>query len=337
MKIPSKPRKPVVAVVVLAAVGLLAWRFLVAGAEPSDGLFASGSVEATEALVGFQRAGRIESVPVREGDMVRSGQVLAQLDTTELQTRRRQALAQAAAARAQLAQLESGARPEEVAQARAEAEGAASRTANALRELQRAQTLFDAGVISRQDYESTRTAAEVAESQRRQAQEQLNLVRKGPREEEIAAQRARLAHAEAAVAEIDAALDDATVRAPFDGVVTVQHREAGEVVSPGLPAITLRNHQDRWVRIYVPGNRIATVRLGTPAVITTDTYPRKEYRGTVSFIASEAEFTPKTVQTQEERVKLVYAVKVRVTDDPAFDLKPGMPADVRLEVADDAR
>jgi HlyD family secretion protein len=337
MKIPSKPRKTVVAVVVLTAVGLLAWRFLVAGAEPSDGLFASGSVEATEALVGFQRTGRIESVPVREGDVVRAGQVLAQLDTTELQARRRQALAQVAGARAQLGQLESGARPEEVAQARAEAEGASSRTAHALREFQRAQALFDAGAISRQDYESARTAAEVAESQRRQAQEQLNLVQKGPREEEIAAQRARLAHAEAAVAEIDAALEEATVRAPFDGIVAVQHREAGEVVAPGLPAISLRNHQDRWIRIYVPGNRIAAARVGTPAVITTDTYPRKEYRGTVSFIASEAEFTPKTVQTQEERVRLVYALKVRIEDDPAFDLKPGMPADVRLEVADDAR
>lgn len=337
MRIPTKPRKPMLAVVLLAAVGLLAWRILIAGAEPSDGLFASGSVEGTEALIGFQRAGRIEAVPVREGDMVRSGQVLAQLDTTEMQARRRQALAQVAAARAQLAQLESGARPEEIAQAHAGTEGAVSRAANSQRDLERAQTLFDAGVISRQDYESTRTAAEVAGSQLRQVQEQLELVRKGPREEEVAAQRARLAQAEAAVAEIDAALEDATVRAPFEGIVTVQHREAGEIASPGLPAITLLDHQERWVRIYVPENRLAAVRLGTPAMVTTDTYAGKEYRGTVSFIASEAEFTPKTVQTQEERVKLVYAAKVRITDDPSFDLKPGMPADVRLEVPDDPR
>jgi HlyD family secretion protein len=124
-----------------------------------------------------------------------------------------------------------------------------------------------------------------------------------------------------------------TVRSAFDGVVTVRHREPGEVVPAGSPVLTVMNRDDRWVKIYVPETRIGAVRLGLEAEITTDTFPGKTYGGTVSFIASEAEFTPKTVQTSEERVKLVYAVKVTVAGDPSFDLKPGMPADVRLALA----
>jgi HlyD family secretion protein len=115
--------------------------------------------------------------------------------------------------------------------------------------------------------------------------------------------------------------------------VTVRHREPGEVVPAGSPVLTVMNRDDRWVKIYVPETRIGAVRLGLEAEITTDTFPGKTYGGTVSFIASEAEFTPKTVQTSEERVKLVYAVKVTVAGEPSFDLKPGMPADVRLALA----
>ncbi|HEY9427838.1 MAG TPA: HlyD family efflux transporter periplasmic adaptor subunit, partial [Gemmatimonadaceae bacterium] len=102
----------------------------------------------------------------------------------------------------------------------------------------------------------------------------------------------------------------------------------------GSPVLTIMNPGDRWVRIYVPENRLAAVKLGTPAAISSDTYRDKVYPGEVTFIAREAEFTPKTVQTTEERVKLVYAVKVRVTGDTTNDLKPGMPADVQLAAAE---
>jgi HlyD family secretion protein len=121
------------------------------------------------------------------------------------------------------------------------------------------------------------------------------------------------------------------VQAPFRGVVTVRHHEPGEILSAGSPVVTLLDRDDRWVTIYVPETRIGAVRLGQPAGIVSDTFPDHRYPGEVSYIASEAEFTPKTVQTREERVKLVYAVKVRVTGDPDYQLKPGMPADVTLE------
>jgi HlyD family secretion protein len=129
---------------------------------------------------------------------------------------------------------------------------------------------------------------------------------------------------------MDAMLANSEIRSPFDGVVSVKDREIGETVSPGAPVLTVTNMNDRWVRIYIPETRIGAVHLGQGATISADTYKGRTYRGAVSFIASEAEFTPKNVQTQDERVKLVYAVKVRITGDATYDLKPGIPADVQL-------
>jgi len=161
----------------------------------------------------------------------------------------------------------------------------------------------------------------------------LHILQAGTRHEKIDVQRAQVVQVQAAIKPIDAALDNMVLLAPMDGIVTLRHREPGATVGPGAPVFTLMNPADRWVRIYVPENRVGQVRLGTPAAITTDSFPGKTYPGEVVFIASQAEFTPKTVQTTEERVKLVYAVKVRVSGDSGFELKPGMPADVRLDGA----
>jgi HlyD family secretion protein len=118
-------------------------------------------------------------------------------------------------------------------------------------------------------------------------------------------------------------------------MVTIRHREPGESVSPGLPVLTVMDPEDRWVRIYVREDRIGEVSLGQTATISSDTYSDRTYSGEVVFIASEAEFTPRNVQTTEERVKLVYAVKVRITGDPSHDLKAGIPADVVLQGAEE--
>jgi HlyD family secretion protein len=294
-------------------------------------LSASGTVEATEARIGFQASGRIETVGAREGDAVAAGAVLAELDRAETEARRQQASAQAAAARAFLRELERGSRPEEIAQGRSALAAAAERVRDAQRDLDRTKALFEGGAVSREAFDKARLTLDLAQSQHDQAREQVTILETGPRREKIDAQRAQLAQAEAAVRVIDATLAAMTIRAPFDGVVTVRHREPGEIVAAGSPVLTIMNPDDRWVRIYVPETRIGAVRVGQAATITTDTFPEKTYRGEVSVISTEAEFTPKTVQTTEERVKLVYAVKVRVTGDPARDLKPGMPADVGLD------
>ncbi len=330
----SKRRRVVIAVVVLVVIAVTLW-FGVLRNDGPEVVIASGTVEATEADLGFQAPGRIERIDVREGDRVVAGRELAWLDRIELQARRQAAEAQADAARAVLAELERGFRAEEIAQGRAALRAAEQRVSDATRDLERAQRLFDGGAVSQQMLDRAETAHELALADLESVREALQILETGPREERIAAQRAALAQAEATVAQIDATLDFAVVRAPFDGLITVRHREPGETVAAGTPVLTLMNPDDRWVRIYVRADEVGRINIGHPATITGDAYSDRTYDGRVVFIASEAEFTPRNVQTTEERVKLVYRVKVQIVGDASFDLKPGLAADVRLLTEED--
>jgi HlyD family secretion protein len=322
-------------VVVLLVAGVLAYvfrdRLPWRAAPPESGLTASGTVEATEAQLGFPVAGRIEAVMAREGDRVEAGNELARLDRSEALARRDEALSRIESARAVLRDVELGSRTEEVEQARAARDAAETRLEDSKRDLERSRTLHTGGAIPKEALDKAQLGVELAEKELERATEQLRLLEAGPRRERIEAQRAALTQAEASLRAIDAVLDQMTLEAPFDGLITVRNREPGEAVGPGAPVLTLLNPDDRWVRIYVREDRIGEVRVGASASIRCDTFPGKTYEGEVRFIAPEAEFTPKNVQTAEERVRLVYAVEVRITEDPEGDLKPGMPADVRLD------
>jgi HlyD family secretion protein len=315
---------------VVGVVAMGTWLALRGGDVGAEGVVASGTVEATDADLGFLVAGRVLLVDVGEGDAVTNGAELARLDTRELDAGLAGARAQLDAVEARLSELERGARPQEVVTAEAAVRSAATRAEEARLERERAVTLFAGGAISRQALDRAEAALEVAASALEQAGEQLALVQEGPRTETIRAQRAATEQARANVARAEAALAYAVITAPFDGVVTERHREAGETVSPGAPVLTLLDPSDRWVRIYVREDQMGLVRLGLPAEIASDTYPDRVYSGEIVFIGSEAEFTPRNVQTAEERIKLVYPVKVRITGDPDFELKPGVPADVTL-------
>ena len=329
----NKGRRIAIAIITLVAIGA-ALRFTVFSSGAADSIIASGTVEATEADLGFQSVGRIDYIAVREGDRVEGGDELASLDRAELQARRRAAQAQSNAARARLEELERGFRAEEVAQGRAALRAAEQRMNDALRDMGRTRRLYEGGAVSQQVLDNHETAYELAKADYEGSVEQLRLLETGPRQERIAAQRAVLAQAEAAVAQIDATLDFAVIRAPYAGLITVRHREPGETVPPGAPVLTLMNPNDRWVRIYVREDLVGHIGLGQRASITADADPKRDYDGEVVFIASEAEFTPRNVQTTQERVKLVYRVKVRITGDPEFDLKPGLAADVRIQEPD---
>jgi len=302
----------------------------------SDGVQASGTVEATKADLGFQIPGRIDSIAVVEGTTVQAGTRLATLDRAELEARRRSAGAQVAAARARLAEFEAGFRPEEIAQGRAILRAAEQRLDNFRGELERTQRLHDGGALSQAVLDQAETTYEVAETDYQRSLQQLDLLEQGPRLEQIAAQRAALAQMEAAAAALDASLTGAAINAPFSGVVTVRHREPGETVPAGAPVVTLMNPLDRWIRIYVPGDQVGRLALGQAATVSADAYPDRAYDGEITFIASEAEFTPRNVQTTEDRVKLVYRVKVRIIGDASQDLKPGLPADVVIQTTDGA-
>jgi len=325
-----KPNPRIVIPVLLVVIGAAA-AIVVAKRGGGSQVTASGTVEATEAQLGFTVPGRVESVRFHEGDRVAAGEVMAALDTVEASARRDQAAGQVDAARAALTEMVRGSRPEEIQQARAARDAAQQRLTDAQQDFERNQQLVQNNAVSQQAFDKTKNALDVAQSEYQQANEAYRLVEAGPRTERTAAARAQLATANATLAGAQAALSNMVIRAPFAGVVTVRHHEPGEIVSAGSAVLSLMNRDDRWVRIYVSEARVGAVRVGEKAEITCDTFRDRRYGGAVIYISSEAEFTPKNVQTQEERVKLVYAVKVRIADDPNYDLKPGMPADVRLE------
>jgi HlyD family secretion protein len=274
----------------------------------------------------------------------------------------REAQARAARAEAQLADLLAGSRQQEIEQARA-----ALRTAQATREwterdFRRAQELFAKELVAQQEVDRTRQAYEVATASEVSARERLDLVGVGPREHEVAAARAELraagervqllkagprpdavvaaraqvTQAEAAITIARARLAEATIAAPIDGVVLRKNLEAGETANPGVSILTLLDPRAIWLRAYVAETDIGRVRVGQPATISVDAYPGRGVPGVISEIASEAEFTPRNVQTKKERVNLVFRVKVSAAN-PDGVLKPGMPADAVLHTTDRAR
>ncbi|HEX7124808.1 MAG TPA: efflux RND transporter periplasmic adaptor subunit [Thermodesulfobacteriota bacterium] len=370
--------------------GTLAWRWW--SRSPEGVLLASGTIEATEVDVNTRVAGRVLERPVDEGDWLEPGMLVARLESAELQaeverlraslaaTRTRlpqlrteidlkdrlaragidQARADLAAREARLAELRSGARRQEEQMAAAQAREAEANLVNARAEFERQEALFEERIIARQALDRARTAFDVAAERHRNALERLDLVREGPRQEEIRRAEAEVRQAAAAlrlaetgeievvrarqeletlkaqIARDEAALQAALVqleytvlRSPRRGVVLREHVEPGEVIAAGTPVVTIADLQDVWLKIYVPEPQLGRVKLGQTAEVTTDSYPGKVYRGTVTFVSAEAEFTPKNVQTQEERVKLVFAVKITL-DNPDQELKPGMPADARV-------
>jgi HlyD family secretion protein len=322
-------RAPVL--VLLLAIGAGASWLLLRTDGSDTAIVAAGTVEARESDLGFRTAGRIELVSVDEGDRISEAQLLAVLDQRELAAALAVASARAEAAAATLDELTEGFRSEEIEQARAALRAAERRRLDATRDLERARNLYEDGAISEQALDDRETVATVAESEMQGASERLRLLESGTRSERISAQRAALAAAEAEAERVEALLEYARITAPNAGLITIRHREPGEIVSAGAPVLTLMNPDDRWVRIYVRADRVGQLSIGQTATITADAYPERTYTGRVVFIASEAEFTPRDVQTTEERVKLVYRIKVQIDGDPSFDLKPGLAADVRLD------
>jgi len=322
----------VIALVVLSTAAGFGYERLTRDRSP-DSIEVTGTVEAREADLGFQAAGRLERLNAREGDLIEVGTELAALDRSELLAERAVALARIDAAQAYLTELVRGSRAEDIARAEALLSVAEDRQEAARRDVERLRPLAQQELVSQQTFDHQETAADVAVGEADKAREELKLLRAGTRPERIAAQRAAVAEATATLARIDALLGQSTVTAPFGGVVTVRHREPGEAIQPGTPVLTLQNLSDRWVRAYVPGDEVGRLSLGQCAVITADAFAEREYAGVVSYISSVAEFTPRNVQSTKDRVRLVYEVRIRIVGDDAIDLKPGLPGDVSFETS----
>jgi HlyD family secretion protein len=382
--------------------------------EANDTIVASGFIEGTEVTIASESSGRIAEMLVDRGDEVRKGDVLVRLDDAVLQSQRLEAEAGLAAAQANLDRVTAGARPEEIAaaraalaQAEAEQDGAAQAVVHAQEVISNPLSL-DAEVdaartqvrLGEQDVEMAQadlaemelwhglhvgeggdserawdlqlqaaqdalaqaqakltgdrryldgllairanpleleaqlhtalTQADLAEAQVKAAQAALDELVAGPTDEEVAIAEAQVRQAEAAVRLVDAQIAQLTLTAPMDGIVTSRSAQVGETTTAGSPLLTIANLDEVTLVIYVPETRVGQVKLGKEVEVKVDSYPDRVFEGRVVYIAGEAEFTPRNVQTQEERVNLVFAVKVSIPN-PDLRLKPGMPADATIE------
>jgi membrane fusion protein YbhG len=289
----------------------------------------TGTIEALQVDVSAKITGRIVARPVQEGDPVRAGQLLAKLEDTELAADVSRQEAAVRAARATLRDLLAGPRKEEIEDARAALQSTEATRWMTERDYRRSEELGKQALIATQEVDRARQAYDVAAAQERSARQRLNLLLAGSRPEQIEAARQQLGQAEQALAMSRSRLKEMTILSPLDGLVLRKNLEVGEVANPGVSILTLMDPKDMWVRAYVPEEEIGRIKVGDAARIMVDAYPGRTFAGRIIEIASEAEFTPKNVQTKKERVTLVFRIKIAV-DNPEGILKPGLPADADI-------
>jgi len=312
-------------------------------------------VRAGQTIARLDSAELAQEVAARRAEMQAVQAALAELEAGSRPEEIAQAEASAQQAKARLDEMLAGSRPEELSAAEAVLRRAKAEAERARLDAERYEGLYKKEIVSAQQYDLARTAFETALARQREAEEQYKLVKegprkeqieqaraawlqaqerfvlvkKGPRQETIEQARARLQQAKEGLAVAETRLGYATLTSPLAGVVLSKNVEPGEFVAAGTPIVTVGDLENVWLRAYINETDLGRVKVGQPVRVTTDTYPDKRYEGRVSFIAAQAEFTPKSVQTEKERVKLVYRVKVDIRN-PNMELKPGMPADAEI-------
>ncbi len=318
-----------IVIVVMAVAGFIYYLLTRNKEEEAAFIKVSGNIEATEVDVGFKVSGRIVSRFYEEGDWVEQGKVLAKLDDEDLRNRLEVARATLMSAQARLRKLLAGSRPEEIKQAEASLHQTQSDLKNKQIQYDRMQGLYERGVIAKEAFDNAETSYKIAQAAVQVAAENYQLVKEGPRKEDIEDARAQVEQARASVKLTETQLGYATLYSPISGVVLVKSGEIGEVVNPGTSILTIADVENVWLKAYIPETDLGKVKWGQDVIMTTDLRPQKEYRGRISFISSQAEFTPKQIQTEKERVTLVYRIKVDISNKD-HELKPGMPADGRI-------
>ncbi|MGA7807130.1 HlyD family secretion protein [Bradyrhizobium sp.] len=299
--------------------GAIAQRFGVRQAMPT--IMVSGNIEAHQSVLGFKTVqSEIVELPFNEGQWVKAGTLLARLDNDDYAQQ-----ARVAASTLEVQQRQLAAAEQNLDAVGRTVEGDAADLEFRKAEYDRADTLMKkgAGTVELRDQTYMALRQSNAGYERDQA-----LQRAAQRQVELA--HANIENATQSLKLAQIVLDHTTLRAPFDGVITVRQAELGEIMVPGTPVITLADLDHIWLRAYINESDIGKIRLDQQAKVTTDTYPGKVYNGRVSFISANAEFTPKSVETHAERVTLVYRIKIDI-DNPSHELVAGMPADAILE------
>ena len=328
-------KKRIVALILLAAAvaaGIYFYPKLVRKPAPTNELTLSGNIEAHESLVSFRVQGRIDELPIEEGQEVQQGALLARLEDADYRQKVRVDEAGVGVRESDLALTLAGTREQEIKASQQSVADAKADLEEKQIDYDRAQKLFAKDEVSAQDRDLAATAFKRAQAVYRATQQRYNEAVEGSRKEDIAIARANLKEAQTDLGLSQVDLGYTVLRSPYTGVITVREAELGEVVSPGTPVVTLADLDHVWLRGYIAETDLGRIRWGQEATVTTDTYPGKQYHGRISFISPDAEFTPKSVQTYTERVTLVYRIKIDI-DNPNHELKPGMPADAHIEVA----
>jgi len=327
----SKRFAVLIAAVAIAVGGWFLYQRYVADDRPQAVFY--GNVDIREVTLGFRVGGRVARMRFNEGDEVKAGDLLAELDKEPFKEELALRKAQVGEARAKLAKLEAGTRPQEIERARADVEAREAALENARAKYGRLETLVRRDFASQARYDNAVEQLKRAKAALRSAKEALALAIEGPRQEDIAAAEAALDAAQAQKEAAQTALEDAALHAPEGGVVLTRAVEPGTIVSEGAPVYTLSLSEPVWVRAYVPEPQLGLVSPGTEVEVITDTRPDQPYDGQVGFVSPVAEFTPKSVETPELRADLVYRFRV-VVRNPDDALRQGMPVTVRL--VDDA-
>jgi HlyD family secretion protein len=284
---------------------------LAVSCRPESRVPVSGTIETDEVHIASRYGGRVQQILAAEGDALKAGQPVVELEAAELRARRDQTAAL-------LAEQEAGPRREEIAAAKADWEAQTADLQQARADARRAEELFSRNTISTTERDQAATRATFLEKSAAAARSRYELLLAGTRPEQIARTRALLA-------EIDSQLAEMKIAAPSDSVLEVLNVKVGDVLGPNQPVATLLLPQHLWIRVYIPQTWLGAVQVGGGAEIRVDAYPGKVFRGTIEQIARQAEFPPRNVQTAGERIQQVYGIKVRL-DNPGGELRAGMTA-----------
>ena len=322
-------------VVALAGVGAATRGFGLLGPSSAKPLVLNGNVDIRQVDLGFRLGGRVLTIPFEEGAHVPAGAVLAALDVRPLNDQLAAADAELASMGAQLAKQRNGNRRQDIAQAEAKLADQEAQLAKAKADLDRRAGLVASGAVSRAVLDATRAQYLAAQADARAAAQALSLQRAGARPEDIDAAQAQRAQAAAQRNKILTDIADSTLRAPNAGVILTRAREPGAIVQGGDTVITLTIERPMRVRAYVDEVSLGRISAGMRVEVTTDS-SAKVYHGSIGYISPTAEFTPKTVQTQDLRSDLVYRLRV-IVDDPDDGLRQGQPVTVRVPAARLAR
>ena len=323
-------RVVVLLVVIAAVVFGIRWQNSRENGDTDGGLKLYGTIDIRDASLAFTEQERIDTVLVEEGDRVESGQILAQLNTHRIEAQIREVNAKIAAQQEVVNRLKAGSRSQEIEQARAQVVAARADVQNAEVILERIQKTSGTGATSDQDLDNAGSRLKVAQANLKVAKNSLALAQEGARKEDIAVAEKNLEAIAAGLSLLSVRLSEMTLTAPDSGIIQSRILEPGEMAGPTKPVFTLALTDPKWARVFVSEPDLGRISSGMAAKVYSDSFPGDAIEGWVGFISPTAEFTPKTVQTEELRTKLVYEVRVFVKD-PEDKLRLGMPVTVTVD------